>query len=150
MNPAKRLVAEVNHERGGVSAAQTDCSRDQLEFQGLGRRRVVAQRALGIALGYEDLNDHETLRDDAVLALASGKRDVMGAEPVRERDRGRQRGDLVRSGPRVSCSAVPTASRCAGSPMLQHGRTQAKPRPAQRGAPDGASKQVSFEEVCFE
>lgn len=29
---------------------------------------LVRQRVLGIALGYEDLNDHETLRDDALLA----------------------------------------------------------------------------------
>ena len=118
---------------------QTDCTSDQVEFQGLRGRRVVArfdagrtssdggvmllrevaertgwlerfagcfrdgreaartehtveelvaQRVLGIALGYEDLNDHETLRDDALLALASGKRDVTGAERSRERDRG--------------------------------------------------------------
>ena len=118
---------------------QADCSREQLEFHGLGGRRVVAafdagqsssdggvlvlreeaersgwldrfascfrdgraaarvehpvsvlvkQRVLGIALGYEDLNDHETLRDDALLALAAGQPDVLGAERRRERDRG--------------------------------------------------------------
>jgi hypothetical protein len=49
---------------------------------------LVAQCVLGIALGYEDLIDHETLRDDPLLALAAGKKDVMGAERVRERDRG--------------------------------------------------------------
>ena len=119
---------------------RTDCTSDQLEFQGLGRRRVVgrfdaglttsdagglvllrevaertgwlrgfggcfrdgrargriehtalelvSQRVLGIALGYEDLNDHETLRDDPLLALAAGKSDVLGVERSRERDRG--------------------------------------------------------------
>ena len=40
----------------------------------------MSQRVLGIALGYEDLNDHETLRDDPLLAMAAGKRDVLGAE----------------------------------------------------------------------
>jgi hypothetical protein len=49
---------------------------------------LVSQRVLGIALGYEDLNDHETLRDDPLLALAAGKSDVLGTERARERDRG--------------------------------------------------------------
>ena len=34
---------------------------------------LVAQRIHGIALGYEDLNDHESLRHDPVLGLISGK-----------------------------------------------------------------------------
>jgi len=34
---------------------------------------LVAQRIHGIALGYEDLNDHDELRHDPVLALVSGK-----------------------------------------------------------------------------
>ena len=49
---------------------------------------LVKQRVLGLALGYEDLNDHDTLRDDALLALAAGQPDVLGAERARERDRG--------------------------------------------------------------
>ena len=34
---------------------------------------LVTQRVMGIALGYEDLNDHDQLRDDSVLALAAGR-----------------------------------------------------------------------------
>ncbi len=34
---------------------------------------LVAQRIHGIALGYEDLNDHDELRRDPVLGLVSGK-----------------------------------------------------------------------------
>ena len=34
---------------------------------------LVAQRIHGIALGYEDLNDHDDLRHDPVLGLVSGK-----------------------------------------------------------------------------
>jgi len=49
---------------------------------------LVKQRVLGIALGYEDLNDHERLRDDALLALAAGQPDVLGAGRRRARDRG--------------------------------------------------------------
>ena len=37
---------------------------------------MLAQRIYGLALGYEDLNDHEQLRPDPLLALLSGKRDL--------------------------------------------------------------------------
>jgi hypothetical protein len=33
---------------------------------------MIAQRVMAIALGYEDLNDHQTLRTDPVLQLAAG------------------------------------------------------------------------------
>ena len=49
---------------------------------------LIAQRVLSLAAGYEDLNDHDRLRDDSALALASGCADVTGEERVRERDRG--------------------------------------------------------------
>jgi Transposase DDE domain group 1 len=103
---------------------QTQCSAEQLEFSGVGRRRVVAgfdggavssdagalllgradqaiglidrlagcfsdarkpeliehtvrtligQRVFGLALGYEDLNDHERLRHDPVMGALLGK-----------------------------------------------------------------------------
>ena len=51
-------------------------------------RELVAQRILGIVCGYEDLNDHDRLRDDPLLALASGKRDPLGQKRERRRDRG--------------------------------------------------------------
>src|SRR6202163_1094117 len=34
---------------------------------------LVAQRVFGIALGYEDLNDHDDLRHDPVMAVLAGK-----------------------------------------------------------------------------
>jgi len=37
-------------------------------------RELLAQRIYGLALGYEDLNDHEELRRDPLLALVAGKR----------------------------------------------------------------------------
>jgi hypothetical protein len=118
---------------------QTDCSSDQLSFQGFPGRRVegrfdagrtttdagwlvvweiearrgwperfascfedhreasrvehlipvlVEQRILGIVAGYEDVNGHETLRDDALLALACGQEDLVGEHRPRERDQG--------------------------------------------------------------
>ncbi len=35
---------------------------------------MLAQRIYGLALGYEDLNDHEQLRSDPLIGLLSGKR----------------------------------------------------------------------------
>jgi hypothetical protein len=50
--------------------------------------QLLGQRVLGQALGYEDLNDHDRLRDDPLLALAAGKSDLAGAERRQARDRG--------------------------------------------------------------
>ena len=117
----------------------TECIPEQLEFQGLGTRQVVAdfsggrvtsvagglllrevsegarilqgfaecfvdyrgrgliehsvlelvsQRVYGIALGYEDIIDHDDLRNDELLATLVGKTDPTGSDRVRGRDRG--------------------------------------------------------------
>jgi len=52
-------------------------------------RELVGQRVYGLALGYEDLNDHDRLRADPLLAMLSGKRDLEGKKRRRERDRGK-------------------------------------------------------------
>jgi len=41
---------------------------------------LIRQRVLGIALGYEDLNDHDELRRDTMLALLSDCRDGLDAK----------------------------------------------------------------------
>lgn len=38
--------------------------------------QLVSQRVYGLALGYEDLNDHEQLRQDPLLRVLAGKSDV--------------------------------------------------------------------------
>jgi hypothetical protein len=48
---------------------------------------LVSQRVYALALGYEDLNDHDVLRADSTLALLVGKRDLTGARRVRDRGR---------------------------------------------------------------
>ena len=50
---------------------------------------LVGQRVLGLALGYEDLNDHDELRADPLLALGVGKTDVTGAARRHEQDKGK-------------------------------------------------------------
>jgi hypothetical protein len=118
---------------------KTECTAQQLEFHGLGRRAVVGQfdggkissdsgglllreveqrthivkrlaacfvdhrnpeliehsletlikqRVMGLALGYEDLNDHDALRHDPLLALLSDTPDVSGDTRKRARDKG--------------------------------------------------------------
>jgi hypothetical protein len=37
---------------------------------------MLAQRIYGLALGYEDVNDHEQLRSDPLFGLLSGKREL--------------------------------------------------------------------------
>ena len=51
-------------------------------------RSLLSQRVYALALGYEDLNDHDELRRDSLLALLVGKTDLTGVGRVRARDRG--------------------------------------------------------------
>jgi hypothetical protein len=50
---------------------------------------LIKQRVFALALGYEDLNDHDQLRADPLLATLVGKADVTGQERVDPRDRGK-------------------------------------------------------------
>jgi len=49
---------------------------------------LLAQRVYGLALGYEDINDHDRLRHDSLLALLVGKADLTGESRRRVRDKG--------------------------------------------------------------
>ena len=59
----------------GLSRQAAACFRDARSQEDIEHtlETLVAQRVHGIALGYEDLNDHDTLRRDPVLGLISGK-----------------------------------------------------------------------------
>ena len=50
---------------------------------------LVTQRVYALALGYEDLNDHDHLRSDPLLATVVGKLDRTGKDRRRHRDRGK-------------------------------------------------------------
>jgi Transposase DDE domain group 1 len=50
---------------------------------------ILKQRIFGLCLGYEDLNDHEQLRHDPLVAVLVGKKDPQGADRLRARDRGK-------------------------------------------------------------
>ena len=83
------LLREVA-ERSGLLRHFAQCFTDYRAPELIEHRveELVAQRVLALACGYEDLNDHDVLRDDALLAVAAGKTDATGATRKRERDRG--------------------------------------------------------------
>lgn len=67
------LLREVDR-RMGLLQRLSECFLDGRE-QGRVRhsvREMVSQRVYGLALGYEDLNDHEQLRQDPLLMLLAG------------------------------------------------------------------------------
>jgi hypothetical protein len=50
---------------------------------------LVRQRIFALALAYEDLNDHDELRTDPLLAAVVGKADPTGSDRRQEQDRGK-------------------------------------------------------------
>jgi hypothetical protein len=84
------LLREVER-RTGIIARFAACFRDHRKPEQIEHtvRELVAQRVYGLALGYEDLNDHEQLRQDPLLAILAEKADPTGESRVRARDRGK-------------------------------------------------------------
>ena len=83
------LLREVDL-RLGLTARLSKCFRDFRNRASVEHdvEELLAQRVYALALGYEDLNDHEALRDDALVSVLVGKSDLTGERRVRERDRG--------------------------------------------------------------
>lgn len=84
------LLREVE-QRTGVIRQLADCFTDHRDPDLIEHtvQELVAQRVYGLALGYEDLNDHDQLRLDPLLATLVGKRDPTGEDRTRDRDRGK-------------------------------------------------------------
>jgi Transposase DDE domain group 1 len=74
----------------GVTAALARCFSDQRQQVYVDHtvRQLLAQRIYGLALGYEDLNDHEQLRRDPLLAAACEKVDPLGGDRFNPAHRG--------------------------------------------------------------
>jgi hypothetical protein len=68
------LLREVDGRIGLIDAIN-DCLPDPRHpvYITHEQREMLAQRIFSIALGYEDLNDQQTLRDDPALQVAAGK-----------------------------------------------------------------------------
>jgi len=84
------LLREVDL-RLGLTAKLASCFTDYRSAEAVEHSvlDLVRQRVYGLALGYEDLNDHDDLMRDPLLALALGKADVEGATRRRASDRGK-------------------------------------------------------------
>lgn len=84
------LLREVE-QRFGIIRQFAGCFTDHrdeelIEFS---VEELLAQRVMGLALGYEDLNDHEQLRHDPLMALLCGRKDVTGSDRTDPRDQGK-------------------------------------------------------------
>jgi hypothetical protein len=83
------LLRQVDRNLG-LTQSLAECfwdGRNQL-FVDHSVRELLAQRILGLALGYEDLNDHDQLRRDPLLASACDKRDPLGEDRFNPSHRG--------------------------------------------------------------
>jgi hypothetical protein len=84
------LLREV--EKGtGIMARFAACFTDHRDPERIEHtvKELMAQRVYGLALGYEDLNDHDDLRQDPLLAVLAEKADPSGESRVRARDQGK-------------------------------------------------------------
>jgi hypothetical protein len=72
---AGALLLRQTDRRIGLTRQAAACFTDRRdpELVEHSLETLIAQRVHGIALGYEDLNDHDELRHDPVLGLVSGK-----------------------------------------------------------------------------
>ena len=84
------LLREVE-KRTGIIAQFAACFRDRRKPERIEHRveELVGQRVYGLALGYEDLNDHDELRGDPLLGVLAEKADPTGESRARRRDRGK-------------------------------------------------------------
>jgi len=85
------LVLKKVEERTGIVRRFAACFEDYRRPDQIEHPLVdlIMQRVFGLALGYEDLNDHDELRRDPMLAVALGKDDVKGEQRRRKQDRGK-------------------------------------------------------------
>ncbi len=65
---------------------------------------LVGQRVFGITLGYEDLNDHDELRHDPVIAVLAGNPRVQARGPARGLRAGRGEIDAEPAGAVAACA----------------------------------------------
>lgn len=92
----------VSSDGGGVLLAQLDrsygytqrfaaCFHDYRDPELIEHTvlELLRQRTYALGLGYEDLNDHDSLRLDPLLASLCGKEDPLGQDRQREQDRGK-------------------------------------------------------------
>ena len=84
------LLREVDR-RTGISERLAQCFRDYRKPERVEHPvlSMIRQRICGIALGYEDLNDHDRLRYDVVMGVLSERDEPGGSDRVRKTDQGK-------------------------------------------------------------
>src|SRR5664279_2322822 len=83
------LLRQVDANLGLTQTlAQCFCDSRQQVFVDHSVQQLLAQRIYGLALGYEDINDHERLRLDPLLATACNKEDPLGQDRFNPAHRG--------------------------------------------------------------
>ena len=85
------LLREVESRLHILKRLAKDCFRDYRDQDRIEHsvESLIRQRVYGIALGYEDLNDHDSLRHDVVMGVLSEKPDPSGRDRMREQDQGK-------------------------------------------------------------
>src|SRR2546422_2940379 len=89
-NDAGALLLREVDARLGLTQALAGCFADRRTQYCVDHsvQQMLSQRIYGLALGYEDLNDHQRLRLDPLLATACNKRDPLGEDRFNPADRG--------------------------------------------------------------
>jgi hypothetical protein len=85
------LLLRETEKRTGIIRQFSKCFKDLRNPKSIEHTvtELVSQRIYGLALGYEDLNDHDELRRDPLLAALVGKRDPGGETRLRKKDKGK-------------------------------------------------------------
>jgi len=85
------LLLRETEKKTGILRQFAKCFEDLRDPNRIehGIKELVSQRVYGLALGYEDLNDHDELRRDPLLAALVGKEDPEGETRIRKQDKGK-------------------------------------------------------------
>ena len=88
---AGALLLRAVEGRRGILRRFAGCFRDHRDPARVEHtvEQLVSQRVFALALGYEDVNDHDTMRLDPLLAALVGKADPKGRRRSHVRDEGK-------------------------------------------------------------
>ncbi len=88
---AGALLLDKTEQAIGLLARAAECFVDHRDGDLIEHtvEQLLRQRVFALALGYEDLNDHDELSCDPLLAVVVGKREPTGRARRSRRDRGR-------------------------------------------------------------
>ena len=85
------MLLRETEKRLGIIERFADCFTDYRKPEWIEHTvySLVSQRVNGLALGYEDLNDHEELRRDPLMAVLAEREDVEGEKRRQPQDQGK-------------------------------------------------------------